>query len=178
MPPPPRIEVDDAIVLLLGTPDARGASGRIEGVTRLEKLLFLLEREGPFRQWLTERADFRSHRFGPFSSKVYQAADTLAAAGLVRDSASLSASPEEGWETTNLLVDEADPYATRNFDLTDRGIRYYEALLRELPPDAEDALREFKSRFAALPLRQLVRYVYQRFPEYTDKSEIKDDVLK
>jgi hypothetical protein len=38
-------------------------------------------------------------------------------------------------------------------------------------------LREFKARFAGLPLRQLIRYVYERHPDFTDKSLIRDDVL-
>lgn len=172
------VEVDDLIVLLLG---ARGSEprGRLEGITRLEKLVFLVERETPVRTWLTERADFRSHRFGPFSSKVYRAVDKLAAAGLVRDSKAVSDSPDESWEAGNVVIgSDAEPYVTRDFELTDLGGRYYDALLRELPSDAESTLEAFKLRFAGLPLRQLVRYVYQRYPEFTDRSEIRDDVLR
>ena len=36
------VEVDDAIVLLLGAPsDSLARHGRIDGITRLEKLIFL-----------------------------------------------------------------------------------------------------------------------------------------
>ena len=38
---PTPIEVDDAIVMILGAPsDAPTLQGRIEGITRLEKLVF------------------------------------------------------------------------------------------------------------------------------------------
>jgi uncharacterized protein len=174
----PQLETDDAIVLLLGAPGGSDRQGYLEGVTRLEKLVFLLERETPARHWLTENADFRSHRFGPFSSKIYQAADTLAAAEMIRDSAKKADTSEDTWETANVLVDDVDPYTTRTFELTDRGQRYYDALLRELPSAAEDTIAEFKRRFGRLPLRQLVRYVYERYPEFTDKSEIREQILR
>ncbi|MEY2424373.1 MAG: hypothetical protein QOI95_4440 [Acidimicrobiaceae bacterium] len=172
-------EVDDAIVLVLGAPSRiPSLQDRIEGITRLEKLVFLVERESELRDLITEDADFRSHNFGPFSSKVYQAVDTLVAAGLVEDSASLSSTSEDAWETERVIGAEAsDPYATRNLSLTARGRRYYEALITELPKDVGPMLAEFKDQFGALPLRQLIRYVYQRYPEYTEKSIIRDQIL-
>lgn len=175
--PPPDIEVDDLVVLILGAPGPRGERGRIEGVTRLEKLVFLIEKERK-PAWLTEQADFISHNFGPFSSKIYTAVDTLAAAGLVQDSGSLAESTEDAWEAEHVIGERpSDPYATRNFELTELGRRYYDALMRDLPPTVAHELQEFKARFAALPLRQLIRYVYERYPDFTDKSIIRDDVL-
>jgi hypothetical protein len=171
------IETDDLIVLLLGAPGPPGQpSGHIEGITRLEKLAFLIEKERT-PEWLTEEGDFVSHNFGPFSSKIYKAVDTLVAADLLQDSESFAPSTEDAWETENIIGAPTDPYATRNFELTERGRRYYEALLADLPDGVEDELSEFKKRFAALPLRQLIRYVYERYPDFTDKSIIRDDVL-
>ncbi len=171
------IETDDLVVLLLGAPGARGQRGRLEGVTRLEKLIFLIEKEWE-PEWLTEEADFQSNNFGPFSSKIYTAVDTLVAAGLLEDSRAIAESTEDAWETANIIDDPySDPYATRNFELTEKGMWYYQALLRDLPPDVEKDLTSFKGRFASIPLRRLIRYVYERHPEYTDKSLIRDDIL-
>ena len=172
------IETDDVIVLLLGAPGGSDQRGHLDGVTRLEKLVFLLEHETPARSWVTEVADFRSHKFGPFSAKIYKAADTLWSYGLLRDSARLSDSTEDRWEALNVVGVEPDPYTTRTFELTERGLKYYAVLIRELPKDAEQVLSRFKDRFASLPLRQLVRYVYERYPEFTDKSEIRDQILR
>jgi hypothetical protein len=172
------IETDDVIVLLLGAPGGAEVPGYLDGVTRLEKLVFLLEHETPVRSWVTEVADFRSHKFGPFSAKIYRAVDMLSAYGLLRDSARVSNSTEDRWEAVNVLGDELDPYTTRTFQLTERGEKYYAALIAELPANAESLLTEFKDRFARLPLRQLVRYVYERYPEFTDKSEIRDEILR
>ena len=172
------LEIDDAVVLLLGAPsDSPALSSRIEGITRLEKLLFLLERETSFATLLTEDAEFRSDNFGPLSVKAYQAVDLLVAAGLANDSADIASSRDDTWESQEVLGLEPDPYATRDIALTDLGRKYYAALLDELPPGTETELAEFKDRFATLPLRQLIRYVYKRYPEYTDRSLIRDSVL-
>jgi uncharacterized protein len=176
---PTVLEVDDAVVLLLGAPSkVPTLRNRVDGITRLEKLVFLLERETPLGEELSEKPDFESHNFGPFSSKIYQAVDTLVAAGLLEDSAAIASSTEDAWEAENLIgTSLSDPYATRNFSLTDKGQRYYKALIKELPSDTEVVLERFKERFGTLPLRQLIRYVYQRYPGYTDKSVIRRDIL-
>jgi hypothetical protein len=171
-------ETDDLVVLLLGS-EGTDHPGSLEGITRLEKLIFLLERETQVGKWLTEWPDFRSHRFGPFSSKVYQAADTLSAAGLIRDSAQSTEDPQDAWESVNLVLGkpDADPYANRSFELTDKGWKYYRALLQDLPAEAPQLLAQFKKHFGSVPLRQLVRYVYERYPKFTDRSEIRDRIL-
>lgn len=171
-------EVDDAIVLLLGAPTKSLRSGRIEGITRLEKLIFLLHRESDLGALLTESPEFEAHNFGPFSAKVYQAVETLEAAGLITDSASLSPTTEDSWEADVLIGDEpATSYTTRDFELTDLGRKYYEALIGELPANVEHTVAKLKEQFAGLPLRQLIRYVYTRHEDMTGKSLIRDDVL-
>jgi hypothetical protein len=178
--PDSALEIDDAIVLLLGAPArVQPLVGRLQGITRLEKLIFLMERETSAKRWLTEEADFDPYNFGPFSSKVYQAVDMLGAAQIISDSGANSDSTDETWEQANVIGEArgSDPYVTRDFELTERGWRYYQALLKRLPDGALEELTEFKNRFASLPLRQLVRYVYQRYEEFTSRSLIKDDIL-
>ena len=175
----PKVEVDDLIVLLLGAPSkAPALQNQIEGVTRLEKLIFLLMQETPIGDQLIEDPGFEPHNFGPFSAKVYQAVDVLVAYGLLQDSAELSPSTEDSWETEEVVgTVQANPYATRNFTLTERGRKYYEALIRDLPKSTETCLADFKARFGGRRLRQLIRYVYKKYPTYTDKSLIRDEIL-
>jgi uncharacterized protein len=176
-----KLEIDDAVVLLLGAPSrVRKLRGRIEGVTRLEKLIFLLERETSAGHWLAEKGDFVAYNFGPFSVKVYQAVDMLSAAQIINDSGELTDNEEDSWERKHVIGESSggpDPYVTRDFELTDRGWRYYNKLVEELPEGALDEIVALKNQFALLPLRQLVRYVYQRYGEYTDRSLIRDDIL-
>jgi hypothetical protein len=175
----PKVEVDDAVILILGAPGGlQGSQGRIEGITRLEKLVFLLEQETDTGKLLSEDPAFRPHHFGPFSAKVYEAIDTLVLAGLVEDSSSPSQTPDDSWESEVVVgLEPADPYATRNVALTATGHRYYEALLKEIPAATETELTDFKNRFGGVPLRQLVRYVYQKYPKMTERSVIRDDIL-
>lgn len=181
MPGPSPMEVDDAIVLLLGAPALADRNpGTIRGITRLEKLVFLLERETSAKDWLTEEADFKAYNFGPFASKVYQAVDKLSAANIITDSSKPATTVDDTWEENNIIGELSaanDLYATRDFSLTERGKRYYEALVRELGPNAVDELSIFKSKFANVPLRQLIRYVYLRYPAFTTKSVIRRDIL-
>lgn len=175
-----QFEVDDAIVLLLGAPTRfPQLEGRIDGITRLEKLLFLLEKESVAGRFLTEPLLFRAHHFGPFSERVYQAVELLKAAGLTEERGRSSSSGEESWEAVNIvgLTGPDAPYVSREFRLTPLGTRYYDALVKALDASVVQSVSAVKNQFAALPLRQLIRYVYQRFPEFTEKSKIKDEIL-
>lgn len=170
-------EVDDAIIFLLGV-ESRVPSlvGRLEGITRLEKLIFLLQNESQIGDLLDEDPEFDAHHFGPFSSKIYQAVETLELAGLIVDHAKYGGSPEDAWETVNIVGDDA-PYTSREFELTERGNRYFQALLKVVPAEAREQVRKIKDRFSSMPLRQLVRYVYERYPAFTVNSKIKDKIL-
>ena len=177
----PEMGIDDAVVLLLGAPAGAGVPpGRLNGITRLEKLVFLLEKETDAPEWLTEDAKFEPYNFGPFSAEVYRAADMLSAAGLLVDSGSKAATDEDTWEQRHAIGGELagdDPYTTRDFELTPRGWRYFEALKADLPDGALDQVASLKQRFGRLPLRQLVRYVYERYDDYTANSVIRDEIL-
>jgi hypothetical protein len=171
-------EVDDAIVLILGAPTKVPAlKDRLEGITRLEKLIFLLEMETEVGKLLTEKPDFKPHHFGPFSAAIYQAVEILKAGGLLEETGRLSESPEDSWESANLILGDDAQYATRDFKLTEKGRRYYEALASELGKDAVKATSRLKDQFGSLPLRQLIRYVYQRHEGFTERSKIREQIL-
>ncbi len=173
------LEIDDTIVLLLGAPTKNPLlTDQLSGVTRLEKLVFLIEHETTLPDLLVEDADFTPYNFGPFSAIVYKAVDALVSYGLLDDSESTTKSVEDSWEQVWVLgVDRPDRYATRDFRLTEKGRRYYEALIRDIPKRYIRELSELKDQFGSIPLRQLIRYVYLRYPNMTEKSLIRDEVL-
>lgn len=177
------LDVDDVVILLLGAPsDSPRLRDRIEGITRLEKMFFLLENERALGESVGIDAKFVAHNFGPFSAEIYKAVDILAAAELVNDSAILSKSDDDAWESENIIYnpeDVTDRYATRDISLTERGKRYYASLVADLPAETEARLQQFKTQFGRMPLRQLIRYVYQKpeYEKYLEKSTIKDQVL-
>jgi uncharacterized protein YwgA len=171
--------VDDLIVMLLGAPTkSPGLVNKVSGITRLEKLIFILDEETDVGQMLTDSPEFVPHNFGPFSQKVYQAIDILASANLVTDSAQIDVSNDESWETGNFIDDEPDQqYTSREISLTERGRRYYNALETEFGSNVVSTVSAVKDRFGNLPLTQLVRYVYQRHPEQIEKSIIRNKIL-
>ena len=170
-------EVDDVIVFLLGAKTRTPSlSGQIDGITRLEKLIFLLQKESDIGRLLTEDPEFHAHHFGPFSSSIYHAVDTLKTAGLIEERLKYSGSAEDAWETANIVGQDA-PYSSRAFRLTELGNKYYIALEEEFSTELAESVGSFKDRFASMPLRQLVRYVYTKYPEFTENSIIKDEIL-
>lgn len=173
--PTPELDVDDAIVLILGA----HPESKLRGITRLEKLLFLLEKETNVGSRMTEDPEFEAYNFGPFSKKVYQAIDTLVAAGLVSDSARLSSTVDDSREEIEYIGGGSalTPYSTRDFSLTPLGREYFRALGREYPEWVLADAASTRDRFEAWPLRQLVTYVYRQYPDYAENSLIRQEIL-
>lgn len=173
-------DVDDAIVLLLGAkPEPPETRGVIRGITRLEKLMFLVEKESSATIQMTERLEYKAHNYGPFSQRVYQALQNLAAAGLIIDTAVQSKTDDD----REVLEDAVGPdvasarYATRDFRLTPLGVRYYRALLQDIDPGAVAEIARIRREYSGWPLRALLRYVYTKYADYTSKSVIRRDIL-
>src|SRR5579862_4067202 len=77
---------EDLVLLLLGAPTTvASAVGRVNGITRLEKLLFLADREKEAQANVLEPLVFRAYHYGPYSKKVYEAVEILAEAGLLAE---------------------------------------------------------------------------------------------
>lgn len=176
------LELDDLVIVLIGAPsNLPTLENRLEGITRLEKLIFLLQQETDYSELLTEDPEFRPFNFGPFSARVYKAVNYLSAYGLIEDSAEIAQSDEDMWEQLRVIEDgPSDPYATRIFTLTEDGKKYYQSLVSELEEHGHDIgeMAQFKQRFASLPLRQLIRYVYNKYPDTTSQSLIRDEVMR
>jgi len=69
-----------------------------------------------------------------------------------------------------------DDYVERRVYLTEDGKAVANVLSRQLSPRGKAALSEIKDKYGARPLRELLRYVYARYPDYTAKSRIKDRI--
>ena len=98
------------------------------------------------------------------------------------DSANLSRDDDDAWESENIIYnpeDVHDKYATRDISLTERGRRYYQIISQDISDRDRAEIEDLKRRYGTLPLRQLIRYVYQRpeYATYLDKSLIRKDIL-
>ncbi len=126
--------------------------GRLEGITRFQKLVFLAQREregaAPY--------DFRADNYGPFSPDLYDDIDRLDAAGLI-----------DYDESETDFGNTAQVYT-----LTETGERALENTDSDEFPVAEDELRELGDEFADVDLWDLLEYVYTEYPRMARNSEL------
>lgn len=179
-----RVGRRDLLLLLIG-PEPSG----LGGMTRLQKLLFLLERE----EGLTESEtgfEFEPYKAGPYSPQLYDDLEFLENLGYLTTVVTAEASDAEAAEIDRLSFDHlmsneaeeaetSDTYEERRFQLTDEGKERVRHLLEsgELQP-LENKIRRIKSKYGRHSLNDLLYYVYTKYPDMTTESEIRDQVLR
>jgi hypothetical protein len=191
----------DLLLLLIGLGDSAGKEG-LGGITRIQKLLYLLESE----EHIVPTGDgfkFEAYKAGPYSPRIYDDLEFLENLDYIRrsttddeTSAAAEASDPEKAEVdltfeqlmgpedilasgSDEIAPTADSYEESRFFLTENGKRRMDELLanQTYRPFVE-AIRKVKSRFAKYSLSDLLYYVYTRHPEMTTESEIKERVLR
>ena len=165
----------DLILLLLAAPTRwEEATNRINGITRLEKLLFIASNECDLDN-VEDAFEFTPYHYGPYSRAVYEAVEILEEAGLIRESRPFVASGlDRAEELFSDMTNEIE--FERQFILTPDG----EAIANYLAKwhrGVSAQLSEIKDRHAGVALQSLIRYVYTRYPTYAIKSRIRDEIL-
>lgn len=130
----------------------------IEGRTRLQKMVFLLEKEVEQIEETpidSSRYDFIPYDYGPFSKKLYDDLDYLSAEGLIDDFE----------EKMN------DGQVKYNYELTSDGEEFVESQLNSSESELIIELaEEMKTRYNNVPLSALIDYVYSEYPKYAENS--------
>lgn len=185
-----------ALMLLLA---AKGSTGRpnepVDGITRLQKLMFILVQEHKVTKRL-KKIDFSAYAFGPFAPELYDEIGFLRNLGYLADGTKLDVGNLSGNSAPARDTDELDDagvsfdflmgdiaqdvpdrYQTERFSLSEKGLDEVKRRLKivESEPELKDVvtgIEEVKSRFNMVPLRDLIRYVYDKYPEYAVKSVI------
>jgi uncharacterized protein YwgA len=173
---------DLLLVLLFAPGPKKKECEPIEGITRLQKLIFLLNQgKGPNSLVeIAKKYDYKADKMGPYTKSLREDLDVLISFGLV------------GTERLRYLIsdDKDDPdydvddpdykqevklkrVESQKFFLTKNGKEAGAELWGNLSSKDRDALKEFKTFFCSLTLRQLLIFVYDQFPEFAVKSEIK-----
>lgn len=183
-----KISKTDLLLLLLYS---GGISGRnnepIRGITRLMKLVYLIEMEGT----INDLFKFEPYKMGPFSSEVYPEIEFLKNFPSPENSF-LKVRPEENCDNTfnpeqikiteDIALNEDAPLncseVNEEFSLTDLGVKVSKRLWEDLNEKEKETLINIKSNYGSLSLRDLLRYVYKTYPEMTTKSEIKDQLYE
>ena len=183
----------DVLLLLLYSP---GRSDQINepiiGRTRLVKTLFLFKTEAlqHFRRG-TDLNDetfyqFFPWNFGPFSREVYDDLTFFVLRGFIEsepaeeESLPESAAEWQEWLQTSggqSLDSDIEAYCEEVFRLTDAGVKFTTDLYALLSSSQRRFLKQFKARLSTAPLRALLRYVYETYPDQADRSQIRETVL-
>ena len=165
----------------------------IKGSVRLTKMMFLfneqiapaLKSKGLDSEKLP---DFIPYNYGPFSKDLYEQVDFFTGIGFmqVRD----LNETEEMSGVDNIVekefVDECyeDEDETkaensyREYCITDIGSSFVEnELLEKVTFPQLNLLQQYKKKITEMTLKQLLHYVYTRYPQYAEKSLIKNEVL-
>lgn len=181
----------ELVLLLVGVDETPHPTGTVSGITRLQKFLFLLDREENIRP-NDSGFRFEPYKAGPYSPTLYDDLELLENLGLIRTEGGAESTITERTDIEKLSFDDlmggfdelgvgqprADSLEERRFILTDRGKERIESLLKN--PDytsVADGIRRVKSRYSRHSLRDLLRHVYRKFPDMTTESEIIEDVL-
>lgn len=183
----------DILLLLLYSPGVGETPNEpVSGRTRLIKALFLFKTEAlphfPKGTSITAENfyEFFPWTFGPFSRQVYddigffQLRGFLAEEPTEEDTLPESAAEWEEW-LRSPQSGTRDPsfsdYEEQTFRLTEKGAQFAKGLYDLLTTDQRTLLREFKARIVRTPLRALLRYVYEKYPDQIINSEIREQVL-
>jgi len=193
----PQILKHSLTLLFIGLDVDGNLSDGLGGITRLQKYLYLLEKEGNIRP-TDDGFDFKAYKAGPYSSKLYDDLEFLENLGYIKGEVTAEATEEEATEIEQLSFEDlmgdgseksdgecydgfgaSDACEERRFCLTEMGRQKVEELLqnKEYEP-VIDAVRKIKSRFNHYSLSDLLYYIYTKYPEMTVESEIKDKILR
>ena len=165
----------------------------ILGAIRLTKMMFLFEKEiAPILKKTGVEVEnlpgFIAYNFGPFSKDVYEQVELFKGIKFI--------------QVTNIRADEemaevddleelpfTDELNNRGYELNadgkyykyqilNTGISFVESeLLPNLTSEQIEVLEKFKSKINTLSPKQILKYVYTKYPEYAEKSLIKKEVL-
>ncbi|MGC1122902.1 MAG: hypothetical protein WBA22_17615 [Candidatus Methanofastidiosia archaeon] len=165
---------------------AKGYTGRlneeIKGITRLEKLMYLLLKEGGFEEVLSKEIEFEAYDFGPYSAEVYNLKESLTMMEII-------STREETISNIKDIIDlyfaEAEGQIEENTEkmevyslMENRGFKIAEKLLQErVRADEFKRIEHIKTKYNGLNLDDLLRYVYQTYPESAKKSRIIEKVF-
>lgn len=169
-----RPTIQDLMVLLLHQPGPAGRDA-IRGVTRLQKLLFVLERE------LGVGNAFYAYNYGPFSTEVLDAVAALQIAGFIGEHRSRAARPSFADMVAHVEHRAGPrPDAMEVFALTPEGHEAAERLRRSraIYEDLFAAVGRIRQQWDLQSLDELVERVYEEYPEYTERSVIRHQVAE
>ena len=166
---------------------AKGSTGKqneeIKGITRMEKMMYLLLKEGGFEDILSKEVTFEAYDFGPYSPEIYDLLESLKEMGIVnvqeektsniKDTIDIYYAEAEG------LIEETIGGTMKIYSLSEnRGLRIAK-MIREkrLTPEELKRIEDIKAKYNGMKIDDLLRYVYKTYPDSVKKSKIIEKIL-
>ncbi len=176
----------ELLLLVIGLDDTGAASDGISGITRLQKFIFLLEEECGIKA-PENGFEFQPYKAGPYSPRLYDDLELLENMGFVQVETAAESTATETADIDGLTFGDligsddersSDAFQERRFRLTKKGKDRIESILKtDNGVQAAKGVRRIKSNYSAYSLRDLLRYIYTKYPGMTTESEIIDQVL-
>lgn len=146
-------------------------AGDVEGITRVQKLLFLLEEESELgEEYNSISFDFDSYKYGPFSEQVYDEVELLLNMNAIE---AVESDKDFDW----VREENDNEFAGKKFKLTEKGQKMCRELSEIAGKENSQDLEALMNEYNTLSLKELLGYVYEQYPEYTTESEIKAEIL-
>jgi predicted DNA binding CopG/RHH family protein len=167
--------IKELMVLLLHAPNGRGDS-TVRGMTRLQKLLFVIEKK------LEARSSFYAFNYGPFNEEVNDAARALQVAGFIRSAEPTAAGPPSFKEMMSAVAGRAGPDSGGSnvvvFSLSDSGHEAAERLRKSSPVYEQlyAFVESIKKEWDTPDVQDLIARVYETWPSYAEKSVIRGEI--
>lgn len=165
----------DVVMVLLYAPGSTEEIGEsIKGITRLQKLLFLLWKEGKFFENIPNLYGFQAYDFGPCMDDIYDDLDFAVDIGLIQINEVPSGNEFEDGDEEAFLSDFGFSIvmkgSRRDYELTLRGIKAAKEIFDSLGGDDKERLIKIKKKYNSMPFFNLLRYVYQKYPKFARKA--------
>ena len=124
------------------------SAGKIEGKTKIQKMVFL----GKEEEELNLGFDFVKYNYGPYSFELAKALNALEDGGLIKINMSLVSSPDEENVETKRFT----------FSLTEEGNQ----LISErqgIPEEVKNKIERLVKRWNNVPGSEIIRHVYSNY---------------
>jgi len=178
----------DILLLLLYVPGPnKQYNESIKGITKFTKLLYLLKKLHNIDKYVKKYYSFEAHKLGPFTREIYDDVDFFQSLGFIDKKIMGTIQESEYFEFGEFLEDfipeieiesiSQDIYKETKFMLTTKGKKFAERLSNQVPDKIIEACKGVKTKFGFLPLSDLLRYIYLKYPEMAIKT-IRKDLLR
>jgi len=126
-------------------------------ITKIEKLVFEVDKKVMEPILATSLLNFKAYNFGPFTEEIYDILYTFQNFDLVK-------------------IDRTGDKI--EITVTEKGLQVFkERVEKEVPKEVMKLIEMIVERYGSLDLDELIRRVYTEYPEFAERSLIKDKYL-